>query len=138
MYACFYNLIFFSQQIFIQPKYLILGHLACKLSNADDLLLTEMMFNSLFNDLKPAQAASILSCFVCDDFFFSAYFYSTQIFDFRSHCMWIVQYWNCVARMSFSKMMFNGLFNDLEPAQAASILSCFVCDERSNEIILYF
>lgn len=31
-------------------------------------------------------------------------------------------------------MIFNGLFNDLEPAQAASILSCFVCDERSNEM----
>ena len=31
-------------------------------------------------------------------------------------------------------MMFNGLFNDLAPEQIASILSCFVCDERSNEM----
>ena len=30
--------------------------------------------------------------------------------------------------------MFNGLFNDLAPEQIASILSCFVCDERSNEM----
>ncbi len=31
-------------------------------------------------------------------------------------------------------MVFNGLFNPLTPAQSASILSCFVCDERSNEM----
>ena len=37
------------------------------MSSADELLLTEMMFNGLFNDLEPAQAASILSCFVCDE-----------------------------------------------------------------------
>ena len=30
-------------------------------------------------------------------------------------------------------MVFNGLFNNLTPAQSASILSCFVCDERCNE-----
>ena len=40
------------------------GRIACELSSADELLLTEMMFNGLFNDLEPAQAASILSCFV--------------------------------------------------------------------------
>merc|ERR1712025_1134853 len=43
------------------------GRIACELSSADELLLTEMMFNGLFNDLEPAQAASILSCFVCDE-----------------------------------------------------------------------
>ena len=48
-------------------KCLILGRIACELSSADELLLTEMMFNGLFNDLEPAQAASILSCFVCDE-----------------------------------------------------------------------
>ncbi len=43
------------------------GRIACELSSADELLLTEMMFNGLFNDLKPEQAASLLSCFVCDE-----------------------------------------------------------------------
>ena len=31
-------------------------------------------------------------------------------------------------------MVFNGLFNEMTPAQSASILSCFVCDEKSNEM----
>ncbi len=43
------------------------GRIACELSSADELLLTEMMFNGLFNDLKPEQAASLLSCFVFDE-----------------------------------------------------------------------
>lgn len=43
------------------------GRIACELSSADELLLTEMVFNGLFNNLTPAQAASILSCFVCDE-----------------------------------------------------------------------
>ncbi|KAF6125882.1 Mtr4 exosome RNA helicase [Phyllostomus discolor] len=32
--------------------------------SADELLLTEMMFNGLFNDLSAEQAAALLSCFV--------------------------------------------------------------------------
>ena len=31
-------------------------------------------------------------------------------------------------------MVFNGLFNEMTPAQSAAILSCFVCDEKSNEM----
>ena len=31
-------------------------------------------------------------------------------------------------------MVFNGLFNEMSPAQSAAILSCFVCDEKSNEM----
>jgi len=41
----------------------IKGRIACELSSADELLLTEMMFNGLFNPLSPPQVASILSCF---------------------------------------------------------------------------
>lgn len=37
------------------------------LSSADELLLTEMTFNGLFNELTSAQCASILSCFVFDE-----------------------------------------------------------------------
>ena len=32
--------------------------------SADELLLTEMMFNGLFNDLSAEQATALLSCFV--------------------------------------------------------------------------
>ena len=31
-------------------------------------------------------------------------------------------------------MVFNGLFNEMSPSQSAAILSCFVCDEKSNEM----
>lgn len=31
-------------------------------------------------------------------------------------------------------MIFNGVFGNLSPAQACALLSCFVCDERSNEV----
>ena len=43
------------------------GRIACELSSADELLLTEMVFNGLFNEMTPAQSAAILSCFVCDE-----------------------------------------------------------------------
>lgn len=31
-------------------------------------------------------------------------------------------------------MVFNGLFNALDVTQTAALLSCFVCDEKSNEM----
>ncbi|KAK2505495.1 hypothetical protein MC885_016922 [Smutsia gigantea] len=40
------------------------GRVACEISSADELLLTEMMFNGLFNDLSAEQAAALLSCLV--------------------------------------------------------------------------
>ncbi|XP_061589656.1 exosome RNA helicase MTR4 [Cololabis saira] len=40
------------------------GRVACEISSGDELLLTEMMFNGLFNDLSAEQATSLLSCFV--------------------------------------------------------------------------
>ncbi|KAM9306492.1 LOW QUALITY PROTEIN: exosome RNA helicase MTR4 [Pholidichthys leucotaenia] len=42
----------------------IKGRVACEISSADELLLTEMMFNGLFNDLTAEQATALLSCFV--------------------------------------------------------------------------
>jgi len=45
----------------------IKGRIACELSSADELLLTEMMFNNVFNPLNPPQVAAILSCFVCTE-----------------------------------------------------------------------
>lgn len=43
------------------------GRVACELSSADELLMTEMIFNGVFNDLTIPQTVSLLSCFVCDE-----------------------------------------------------------------------
>lgn len=43
------------------------GRVACELSSADELLLTEMIFNGLFNALDVTQTTALLSCFVCDE-----------------------------------------------------------------------
>nr|CAI5851657.1 unnamed protein product [Callosobruchus analis] len=43
------------------------GRVACELSSADELLITEMVFNGVFTNLSPAQACALLSCFVCDE-----------------------------------------------------------------------
>jgi len=43
------------------------GRIACEVGSADEILLTEMVFNGLFTELDPSQTAAILSCFVCDE-----------------------------------------------------------------------
>ncbi|KPJ16432.1 hypothetical protein RR48_05511 [Papilio machaon] len=43
------------------------GRIACELSSADELLLTELIFNGVFNSLSAEQSASLVSCFVCDE-----------------------------------------------------------------------
>ncbi|XP_052739797.1 exosome RNA helicase MTR4 isoform X3 [Bicyclus anynana] len=43
------------------------GRIACELSSADELLLTELIFNGVFNALSPEQSAALVSCFVCDE-----------------------------------------------------------------------
>ncbi|KAI8064529.1 rRNA-processing arch domain-containing protein [Gongronella butleri] len=43
------------------------GRVACEISTGDELLLTEMIFQGVFNDLTPDQAAALLSCFVFDE-----------------------------------------------------------------------
>ncbi|KAJ1654673.1 ATP-dependent RNA helicase mtr4 [Dispira simplex] len=40
------------------------GRVACEISSGDELLLTEMMFNGVFNDLTVEQTVALLSCFV--------------------------------------------------------------------------
>ncbi|CAE6455913.1 unnamed protein product [Rhizoctonia solani] len=42
----------------------IKGRVACEISTGDELLLTEMVFNGVFNSLLPEQCAALLSCFV--------------------------------------------------------------------------
>uniref|UniRef100_S4P599 Lethal (2) 35Df n=4 Tax=Pararge aegeria TaxID=116150 RepID=S4P599_9NEOP len=43
------------------------GRIACELSSADELLLTELIFNGVFNSLSSEQSAALVSCFVCDE-----------------------------------------------------------------------
>ncbi|CAH0727479.1 unnamed protein product, partial [Brenthis ino] len=43
------------------------GRIACELSSADELLLTELIFNGVFNALSAEQSAALVSCFVCDE-----------------------------------------------------------------------
>ncbi|XP_042906930.1 exosome RNA helicase MTR4 [Parasteatoda tepidariorum] len=40
------------------------GRVACEISSADELILTEMIFNGVFNNLDVHQTTSLLSCFV--------------------------------------------------------------------------
>ncbi|TFK65981.1 antiviral helicase [Pluteus cervinus] len=40
------------------------GRVACEISTGDELLLTELIFNGVFNTLSPEQCAALLSCFV--------------------------------------------------------------------------
>ena len=45
----------------------IKGRVACEITSGDELLITEMLFNGLFNNLNPNQIASLLSCFVFEE-----------------------------------------------------------------------
>ncbi|KAK7272835.1 hypothetical protein RIF29_13875 [Crotalaria pallida] len=40
------------------------GKVACEISSADELVLTELMFNGVFKDIKVEEMVSLLSCFV--------------------------------------------------------------------------
>jgi ATP-dependent RNA helicase DOB1 len=40
------------------------GRVACEISSGDELLLTELVFNGVFNPLAPEHCAALLSCFV--------------------------------------------------------------------------
>jgi ATP-dependent RNA helicase DOB1 len=45
----------------------IKGRVACEISSGDELLLTEMLFNGVFNDLNVHQINALLSCFVFEE-----------------------------------------------------------------------
>lgn len=42
------------------------GRVACEVSTSDELLVTELVFAGLFQDLDPAQLAALLSCLVAE------------------------------------------------------------------------
>lgn len=43
------------------------GRVACEISSGDELLLTELIFDGVFNTLEPDHCAALLSCFVFDE-----------------------------------------------------------------------
>jgi len=45
----------------------IKGRVACEISSGDELVITELLFNGVFNDLSPEHAAALLSCFVFEE-----------------------------------------------------------------------
>lgn len=59
----------------------IKGRVACEISSGDELLLTELIFNGVFNDLTVEQSVALLSCFVFEEkvkfsFIFFYFFFS--------------------------------------------------------------
>ncbi|KAL3313425.1 Exosome RNA helicase MTR4 [Cichlidogyrus casuarinus] len=43
------------------------GRVACEITSADEILLTELLFDGTFNKLSPENCAALLSCFVCEE-----------------------------------------------------------------------
>jgi len=54
---------FISENDVMQLK----ARVACEISTGDELLLTELLFNRVFNELTPEQTAALLSCFVFEE-----------------------------------------------------------------------
>jgi len=43
------------------------GRVACEISSGDELLLTELLFNGVFNEMTAQQATALVSCFVFEE-----------------------------------------------------------------------
>jgi ATP-dependent RNA helicase DOB1 len=43
------------------------ARVACEISSGDELLISELLFNRVFNELSPEQTAALLSCFVFEE-----------------------------------------------------------------------
>lgn len=43
------------------------GRVACEIDSGQELLLTELLFNGVFNNLTVQQSCALLSCFVCQE-----------------------------------------------------------------------
>lgn len=48
------------------------GRTACEISSADELLLTELLYNGVFNGLEVPQICALVSCFVFEERSFNA------------------------------------------------------------------
>lgn len=63
------------------------GRVACEISTGDELLLTELIFNGVFNPLSPEHCAGLLSCFV----FSEKVPNNLRVLEYFSDTSWIVQ-----------------------------------------------
>lgn len=45
----------------------IKGRVACEIDSVDELLVTELLFENMFDDLSPSEVAAVMSCFVFDE-----------------------------------------------------------------------
>lgn len=54
---------FTNQNDVVQLK----GRVACEISNGDELVITELLFSGVLNELEPSVIASLLSCFVSNE-----------------------------------------------------------------------
>lgn len=45
----------------------IKGRVACEINSGDELILTDLLFQGVFNSLTPEQCVGLLSCFVCEE-----------------------------------------------------------------------
>ncbi|KAI3383658.1 hypothetical protein SNEBB_009246 [Seison nebaliae] len=43
------------------------GRVACEIDTGDELVLTEMLLDGVFNNLTASESCALLSCFVCDE-----------------------------------------------------------------------
>ena len=43
------------------------GRVACEITAGDELLLTELLFAGVFNNLSPEECAALLSCVVVEE-----------------------------------------------------------------------
>lgn len=58
----------------------LLGRVACEISSADELLLTELIFDGIFNHLTVEQCCALLSCFVFDEKVNVGYSFARELF----------------------------------------------------------
>ena len=51
----------------LKTTYVKINLILCFIRSGDELLLTEMIFNGVFNDLTVQQCVALLSCFVFEE-----------------------------------------------------------------------
>ncbi|CAG9796444.1 unnamed protein product [Diatraea saccharalis] len=95
------------------------GRIACELSSADELLLTELIFNGVFNTLSPEQSASLVSCFVCDE---NSTQSSASGEELRGVLRQLQEYARRIAKVSIDAKM------DLDEDQYVSKFKCTLMD----------
>ena len=61
------------------------GRFSCELSTPDELVLTDMVFDGVFNDLKIEQAVGLVSCFVFKEGTFKSIYFILFYFT-EYHC----------------------------------------------------